>query len=177
MIIAANKSDLDGAKKNIDNMKKKYPDLLIIPCSADSELALREAAKAELINYVPGSDNFEIKKELTDKQKTALKSIKENVLDVYGKTGVQEILDKAVFDLLDYIAIFPASPNKLQDSEGKILPDCFLLPKGSTALDFAYSLHTDIGDNFIKAIDARTGKAVGKDYELKHRDALEIATK
>ena len=56
-------------------------------------------------------------------------------------------------------------------------PDCFLLKKGSTALDFAYSLHTDIGDNFIKAIDARTGKAVGKDHILKHRDALEIITK
>ena len=37
------------------------------------------------------------------------------------------------------------------DSKGNILPDCYLLREGSTALDFAYSLHTDIGKNFIKA--------------------------
>ena len=76
-----------------------------------------------------------------------------------------------------FLNIVPASPNKLADSKGNILPDCFLLPEGSTALDFAFSLHTDIGKNFVKAIDAKTGKAVGKDHVLKHRDALEIAVR
>jgi hypothetical protein len=57
------------------------------------------------------------------------------------------------------------------------LPDCFLLPSGSTALDFAYYLHTDFGKNFIKAINAKDKKVLGKDYKLKHRDALEILTK
>ena len=94
-----------------------------------------------------------------------------------GSTGVQDILNYAVFELLSYIAVFPASANKLADSKGNILPDCFLLPPGSTAVDFAYYLHTDFGDNFIKAIDARTKKAVGKDYVLKNRDALEIVTR
>ncbi len=70
--------------------------------------------------------------------------------------------------------MFPASANKLSDSKGNVLPDCFLLPEGSTALDFAYFLHTDFGKNFIKAIDARTKRALGKNYVLKHRDALEI---
>ncbi|MEK6872902.1 MAG: TGS domain-containing protein, partial [Nanoarchaeota archaeon] len=79
--------------------------------------------------------------------------------------------------LLKYVSIFPASANKLSDSEGNILPDCFLLPPDSTALDFAYTIHTDLGKNFIKAIDARTKKAVGKDYRLKNRDALEIVTR
>ena len=55
------------------------------------------------------------------------------------------------------------------------MPDCFLLPEGSTALDFAFFLHTDFGKNFIKAIDARSKKALGKDYKLKHRDALHAA--
>jgi len=41
-------------------------------------------------------------------------------------------------------------------------------------LDFAFFLHTDFGNNFIKAIDARTKRALGKDYKLKNRDALEI---
>ena len=176
MIIVANKIDLNNSKENYERLKKEFPDLMIVPCSADSELALREAAKAELIEYIPGENNFKIKGNLTEKQEQALKKIKKNVLDVYGNTGVQEVLNSAVFKLLKYSAIFPAG-SKLKDSKGKVLPDCFLLPEGSTALDFAYFLHTDIGNGFIKAIDVRTKRALGKNYELKNRDALEIITK
>jgi hypothetical protein len=177
MIIAANKVDTLKGKENYEKIKDKFSDLIIIPCSADSELALRQAEKAGLIDYIPGENKFKIKKELEGKQKQALDKIQENVLDNFNSTGVQKILNSAVFDLLKYIAIFPASANKLKDSKGNILPDCFLLPDSSTALDFAYFLHTDFGNNFIKAIDARTKRALGKSYELKHRDALEIITR
>jgi hypothetical protein len=176
-IIAANKIDLEKSNANYQFLKMKFPGLIIIPCSADSELALREATKLELIDYVPGERNFEIKKEINDAQKAALSKIKENVLDKFKEgTGVQEILNHAIFNLLKYIAIFPAGANKLADSKGRILPDCFLLPPGSTALDFAYFLHTDFGNNFVKAIDAKTKKIISKNYELKHGDALEIVT-
>ena len=177
LIIAANKADLPGAQENIKRMQDEFPDELIYPCSADSELALREAAKANLIEYIPGDEKFIIKGKLSDKQKSALDKIQKKVLDVFEGTGVQEILNLAIFDLLKYIAVFPASANKLGDSKGNILPDCFLLPQGSTALDFAFFLHTDFGKGFIKAIDARTKVARGKEYELKHRDALEIVTR
>ena len=177
MIIVVNKCDHPNAKKNMDKLEKDFPDKLIYPCSADSELALREAAKAELIDYIPGNGSFSIKGDLTEKQKIALENIQKKVLDVYGGTGVQEVLNLAVFELLKYIAIFPAGATKLADSKGNVLPDCFLLPGDSTALDFAYYLHTDFGKNFIKAIDARTKKILGKDYKLKHRDALEIVTR
>ncbi len=177
MIIAANKIDTPNGKENYGKLKKDFPDLTIIPCSADSELALREATKFDLINYTPGERDFEMKGKLTEKQKEALDKIKKNVLNVYETgTGVQAILNYAVFNLLGYLAIFPAGASKLADSKGKILPDCFLLPPGSTALDFAYFLHTDFGKNFIRAIDARTKKVLGKDYKLKNRDALEIIT-
>lgn len=178
MIIAANKCDDEQALKNIENMKKRFSDYLIIPCSADSELALRQAAKAGLIGYIPGEKEFKILKDLSEKQKEALENIKTNVLEQFEfGTGVQHVLNSAVFDLLKYIAVFPGSANKLGDSKGNILPDCFLLPDGSTTLDFAYYLHTDFGKNFIKAIDARTKMAWGKDHKLKHRDALEIVTR
>jgi ribosome-binding ATPase YchF (GTP1/OBG family) len=178
MIIAANKCDFPESDLNIKKLKEKFPDYLIVPCSGDSELALRQASKAGMIEYIPGERGFKLKKELNPKQLEALENIRKNVLEKYEfGTGVQEVLDKAVFQLLKYIAIFPAGVNKLADSKGNILPDCYLLPEGSSALDFAFSLHTDIGKNFVKAIDARTGRAVGKDYKLKHRDALEIATK
>jgi hypothetical protein len=184
MIIVLNKVDTEKGKENYLKIKEKFKDLRIIPCSADSELALREAAKHKLIDYIPGEKDFKIKSNLNEntlkgtRQKQALEKIKKNVLDKFEfGTGVQEVLNKAIFDLLGYIAIFPASANKLGDSKGNILPDCFLLPPKSTALDFAYFLHTDFGKNFIKAIEKKKKKAIGKKYELKNRDALEIVTR
>ena len=177
MIIAANKCDRPSASENLKNLKKDYPEVIIIPCSADSELALREASNHGLIDYVPGSKDFKIIGNLNSKQRGALEAIRENVLKVYGSTGVQEVLDKTVFGLLKYIAVFPAGAHKLADSKGNILPDCFLVPNGSTALDFAAAIHTDLAKNFIKAIDCRTSRAVGKEYKVKHRDGLEIITR
>jgi len=178
MIIAANKSDTEKGEENYKKLKEKFPDLIIIPCSADSELALKEATKSGLIEYIPGEKDFTLIGNLNEKQKYALDKIKKKVLEKFDMgTGVQAVLNYAIFDLLKYIAVFPAGATKLADSKGNILPDCFLLPQGSTALDFAYFLHTDFGDNFIKAIDARTKRALGKNYVLKHRDALEIVVK
>ncbi|MGV8152479.1 MAG: redox-regulated ATPase YchF [Candidatus Nanoarchaeia archaeon] len=177
MIIAANKIDRPDSAKNLENIKKEFPLLLIVPCSADSELALRQANNAGLIEYLPGEKEFSLKKDLNERQKSALDLIKKNVLDVYGSTGVQQVLNAVVFDLLKYIAIFPAGANKLADSKGNILPDCFLLPDGSTALDFAAAVHSDLAKNFIKAIDVRTKQAVGKEHKLKHRDGIEIITR
>ena len=79
-------------------------------------------------------------------------------------------------DVLKYVAIFPAG-DKLADSKGNVLPDCYLMKQGSTALDFAFRLHTDIGNGFVKAVHVKTKQAVGKDYVLKHLDGLEIMTK
>jgi ribosome-binding ATPase YchF (GTP1/OBG family) len=179
MIIAANKIDKSSGAEWYEKIKKEFPDLIIIPCSADSELSLRQAAKAGMIDYVPGQKDFVIHEgKLNEKQKQALTSIKENILSKYDDgTGVQEILDSAVFKLLKYIAVFPAGAHKLADSKGNILPDCFLVPHGTTALDFAFRLHTDLGNNFIKAINARTKQTVGKDHILKHRDGIEIITR
>ncbi len=174
MIIAANKMDRPNSKKNLEKMEKEfaYP---IVPCFADGELALREADKYGLIDYIPGEKDFMIKGNLNEKQKEALGKIKD-YLNEYQFTGIQEVLNEVVFEILNYIAVFPAG-EKLVDSKGRVLPDCFLMRKGSTALDFAFRLHSDIGKNFVKAIDIRTKKAVGKDYVLKHRDGLEIMTK
>ena len=178
ILVACNKIDIPGAYENYKRLKEKFPGMILVPCSAESELALREAAKHGLISYVPGENSFAVKDEsrLNEKQKKALDFIKISILEKYKTTGVQEVLDRAVFELLGYKAIFPGGLNKLQDQHGNVLPDCFLLPANSTALDFAYKLHTDIGNNFVKAIDVKTRKPVGKEYLLKHRDVIEIAT-
>ena len=174
MIIACNKIDVPNAEKNYKRLIKKYPDLIAIKCSSEIELALREAAKKELIKYIPGESSFKILKKLPEKQKKAMEFIKK-FLDKHKTTGVQEILNKIIFDILDYIAVFPGG-EKLADKDGNVLPDCFLLKKDSTALDFAAEVHTDLAKKFIKAIDFRTKKAIGKEHKLKHRDAIEIIT-
>ncbi len=176
ILIAANKCDIPGALENVERMKKEFPDLEIIPCSAESELALKRASKENIIDYVPGDNDFKIinKDRLNEKQEQALNYIRENILKKLGSTGVQQTINIAVFKLLDYIAVFPGGVNKLEDSKGNVLPDCFLLKDGSTALDFAYALHTDFGKNFVKAIDVKTKIYVGKEHKLKHRDIIEI---
>lgn len=180
IIIAANKIDISTAQKNLDISRENFSDYLIIGCSAESELALKEASKKGLIKYIPGEGSFEILKDglegLNEKQLNALEFIKENVLQKFGSTGVQSIMNSAVFDVLKYIAIFPGGINKLEDQHGNVLPDCFLLPPNSTALDFAFKIHTDLGEKFIKAIDVKTKRAVGKDHKLQNLDVVEIVT-
>jgi len=178
MLIACNKIDVEGAYGNFERIKKEFPDYIMAPCSADFELALREASKHGLIKYIPGEKDFEAadNSKLNEKQAQALNTIKKRILEKFGTTGVQEVLDKAVFELLKYIAIFPAGVGKLKDQHGNVLPDCFLMPPKTTALDFAFKLHTDIGNHFVKAIDVKTKRPVGKEYILKHRDMMEIAT-
>lgn len=177
MIIAANKADVPVAKENLKGLQERFPERMIIPCSAESELVLKSAAKKELIHYVPGDGMFSYVGSITDAQKNALDFIDKNILQQYGSTGVQKVLDSVVLDVLKYIAIFPGGVNKLEDKDGRCMPDCFFMKEGSTALDFAYKIHQDLGENFIKAINVRTRVVVGKDYILKHRDVIEIKTK
>ena len=179
MIIAANKIDIEGAEKYFKELKEKYPEHIIIASSAQAEIALREAHKKELIQYIPGENNFKIinEQKLNSNQKQALEYIKTQVLDKFNSTGVQDILNQGVFNLLKYMAIFPGGMNKLEDKDGNRLPDCFLMKSGSTALDFAYRIHQDIGNNFIKAFDVKTRMVIGRDHKLKNRDVIEIATR
>ena len=176
IIIVANKMDKKTSGKNVEKLKKKFPKSLVVPCSAESEYALKMAAKSELIDYIPGEKSFSIKGELSEEQKEGLESVTK-LLKEYGSTGVQDALDKAVFKFLKYIAIFPGGVSKLEDSQGNVLPDCFLLPPGSTALDFAFKIHSDIGENFIKAMDVKNKRVVGKEHKLKHEDIVEIITR
>ena len=178
MLIAANKIDIEEAEKNYQRLKEKYPNYIVIPCSGDYEIALRSLAKKEIIEYQPGEGQFKVKDDskLNSAQKHGLEKIKK-FLDKFGSTGVQEVLNTAVFKLLKYKAIFPGGVSKLEDSQGRVLPDCFLMPEKATAIDFAFKLHTDFGNNFVKAIDVKTKLPVGRDHILKHRDVVEIMSR
>jgi ribosome-binding ATPase YchF (GTP1/OBG family) len=176
MVIAANKMDLPSAEEHLKRIREEFPDYMVLPCSGDSELSLKQAHKAGLIHYLSGDAKFEILEGANDKQREALEFIQKNVLDKYEGTGVQKIVNSVLFDLLKYISVFPGGVNNLTDKDGNVLPDCFLIPEGSTALDFAFRIHTDIGKGFIRAVDVKKKQTVGKDHQLKHRDVIEIIT-
>lgn len=178
MIIAANKCDIlleDRLfEKKINILKSKFKNYKIIPVMSEYEYNLKKASKNLIIDYLPGQNNFTIinKEKLSKVQQDGLKIIKEGI-EIIGNTGVQEVIDFAVFKLLEMIAVFPGGV-KLEDKKGNVIPDCFLMKKNTTALDFAYRLHTDFGKNFIKAIDIKTKMMVGKEHKLKTGDIIEI---
>ncbi len=178
MVIACNKIDVPGADGNFERLKQEFSHLALLPCSAESELALREAAKHGMIDYLPGDKDFAIThpEKLSERQRKGLEFIRANILERLGSTGVQQVINAAIFDVLKHVAIFPGGVGKLADSEGRVMPDCFLMPGKTTALDFAFKLHTDFGKYFIRAIDVRTKRPVGKDHLLKNRDVIEIVS-
>lgn len=179
LVIAANKIDLPAAKANVEKLKKEFPNHLIVPCSAESELALREAAKSELIKYIPGDGKSEILKseKLNAQQKKALDFVKEKILGVWNTTGIQTCLNSAVLDFLKFIAVFPVeNAAKVSDQKGNVLPDAHLLPQNSTAYDLAAKIHTDLAKNFVAAIDVKTKRKIGRDSALKNLDVIEIMT-
>jgi len=173
MVIAANKAD-----KAPDELIKRLLSLdeTVIPTSAYYELALRLASKNGYIKYLPGDEDFEVLKPLNEKQKRLLDDIRA-FMKKYGGTGVQKAINTLVFDVLGYIVVYPVEDeNKFTDSKGNVLPDAFLVKKGTTVRELAYKIHTEIGESFIYAIDAKRKVRIGEDYELKHNDVVKIVS-
>jgi len=175
MVIAANKMDTEAARENFAEVTADpdYDHLTFVPVSAHAEKALKTGNEKGALEYVPGDDDFEITADLPAEKADALAEIREFV-GAYGGTGVQTALETALFDVLDAIAVFPGAESPQDD--GSFLQDCFVLPDGTTAEDFAYFLHSDIGEGFLHAHDVRSGRQVGADRELDHRDVIEITT-
>jgi ribosome-binding ATPase YchF (GTP1/OBG family) len=174
IIIAANKCDI-APPENIKRLQE-LKDYIVIPTCAEAELALRRASNATLIDYKLGSETFEILAEskLNEKQIHGLEQIKE-ILGKHHGTGVQQIIEEAVFKLLDRIVVYPVEDeHKLTDHDGNVLPDVYLMPRGATTKDLAFKVHTDLGEKFIRAVDARTKRVIGADHELKDNDIIKI---
>ncbi|MCS7116268.1 MAG: redox-regulated ATPase YchF [Nitrososphaerales archaeon] len=174
-LIAANKADISISAQNIRRMKNLGR--LVIPCASEAELLLRRAAEKRLIKYIPGDSDFEILEptKLTPEQRRALDLVRSKVLKVWGNTGVQQCINAAYFELLQSIVVYPVEDeNKLSDKKGNVLPDAYVVRKGSTARDLAYMIHTELGDTFLYAIDVKRGVRVGANYELKDNDVIKI---
>ncbi len=177
LLIVANKIDLPTAQANVERMKKL--EYIVIPCSAEAELVLRRAAEKQLIDYKPGDKDFKIthSEKLSAGQIRALEQVKEKILQTNGSTGVQEAINTAYLKLLDMITVYPVEDlEHLSDHNGRVLPDTYLVPKGTTAHQFAYVIHTELGESFLYAVNARDKRRIGEDTILKDRDVISIVS-
>jgi hypothetical protein len=174
-LIAANKIDLPYSKKNLERLSKL--NYIVIPCCAEAELALKRATEKRLIEYVPGDNTYKIidSEKITKNQISALETIRKEILIKYGSTGIQQAINNVYFNLLNMITVYPVEDlEHLSDHNGRVLPDVYLVPYGTTAKQFAYLIHTELGENFIYAIDAREKRRIGEDAILKDQDVISI---
>ena len=174
IVIVANKIDIPIAEENYERMREAGIDA--VPASALAELALIKYTEKGIIKYVRGSDHFEILKPnvLSDRERKLFAKIEE-LLDKWKGTGVQKAINKAVFEVGQMIAVYPVEdPSKLSDKKGNVLPDVFLVKRGTTVKEFAALIHTDLAKTFLYAIDVRTKKKLSEDYVLKDRDVIKI---
>ena len=75
------------------------------------------------------------------------------------------------------IPVFPVEDaNKLTDHQGQVLPDVFLVQEGTMARGLAYKIHSDLGEGFLYAVNARTGQKIADDYILRERDIIKIVS-
>jgi hypothetical protein len=177
LIVAANKADRDGAEINVERLEEAG--YKVVPTCAEAELALRRGAEAGLVEYTPGDTDFTIKdpEKLNEAQIKALERIRERVFDKWGSTGLQEALNQSFFNLLNMIIIYPVEDSdKLTDHQGHVLPDCYLVPRGTTAKQFAGEIHSDLQEGFLFAVDARSKKRLGDSYILDDNDVIQIVS-
>ncbi|HSG74112.1 MAG TPA: redox-regulated ATPase YchF, partial [Nitrosopumilaceae archaeon] len=162
ILIAANKADLCKDLEIVEKIKK---DTRVVPCSAETELLLRKATKAGLVDYIPGDNSFKIKEgiEISPQQQKALDLVK-SVFSKINSTGIQEVLNSIVFDVLKLIVVYPVEDDtKLCNKDGEVLPDARLLPINSTAKNLAETVHADLAKGFLHAIDVKTKQRIGAD--------------
>ncbi|USZ71768.1 redox-regulated ATPase YchF [Natronosalvus halobius] len=173
IVVAANKIDV-APEENVDRLLDL--DKPVIPTSAEGERALRNAAEGELIDYDPGDADFEITGDVSDAQRDALEGL-QDTMSRWDGTGVQGALDYAVYELLEHLTAYPVQDAaKWSDGSGNVLPDAFLLPHGSTPVDLAYAVHSDIGDGYLHAVDARSSREISDSYELEEGDVIKIVS-
>ncbi|QQG49428.1 MAG: redox-regulated ATPase YchF [archaeon] len=176
-LVAANKADLPSAQGNVE--KLKATGRKVVPCASEAELLLRKAAEHGLVRYAAGDGTFSVDdpSKLSPAQSGALKMVDERVLKVYGGTGVQTAINEAFFSLLKAIVVFPVEDEtKFSDKAGNVLPDAFVMKGGSTALDLARAVHTELAESFLYAVNARDGRRLAADHRLENRDVIRIVS-
>ncbi|MFP3949804.1 MAG: redox-regulated ATPase YchF [Candidatus Micrarchaeia archaeon] len=173
ILVVLNKFD---QAQNPEGLLTEFSALEAVPVSSLFELTLKKADFSGVIDYLPGSHSFKTK-EVSPQQEKALEKIS-SYLEKQGNTGVQQAIERLVYGRLSRIVVFPVEDESAwADQKGNILPNAFLMPRGSTPLDLAERVHTDIAEGFVAALDARKKIRLAKDYQLKDCDIIKIFSK
>jgi len=139
--------------------------------SAEYELLIEKAYNNGYIS----SDAIDFT--FTDKSGEAQKTVLNRIKEKYRNGDIMRFYDvlTSIIKSLGYIVVYPVlDETKWEDKNGNVLPDAYLMKDGDTALDMAYKIHTDIGKNFIRAVNGRTKRVIGKDYKLLNNDVIKI---
>ena len=172
IVICANKVDL-APSANIADLQTETDAVLT---AAIAERTLRRGVEAGVVEYRPGDDEFQITGEVDAQQRAGLDAIAD-LLAQHGSTGVQETIDRAVYGRLDLITAYPVqNETRWTDASGQMLPDALLLPAGSTPRDLAYAVHSDIGEGYLYAIDARSQRRIGEATALEEGAVIKIVS-
>jgi len=178
IIIIANKVDKPKSEEIFGKLSKIYKN--VIPCSALAELWLRKFAEKGIIEYFPGDSHFKIldKKSLSSQEFDALKNIEEKILKKFGSSGIQKILNYAVFNVLKQIVVYPVYDlNTFSDKDGNVLPDAHLIGSGTKLKEFVdEKIHSDLAKNFIYGINGKTKLRLGESYILQNHDVVRIVS-
>ena len=179
--VAANKADLamSGSWAPLAEMIGSDGGVLVAT-SAEAELALSRASQAGLIERSPGESEFEITQEgeerLSQAQRKALAAISESL--VWDGGGLVGLLSEVVFGTLSRRVAYPVQDEThWVDGDGNTLPDALLVEQGTTAKGLAYAVHSDLGDGFIRAVDARSSRVIGAEHEVQDGDVISIYAK
>ena len=178
------------AANKADNMEHFGPEFeaevesnggTVVFTSAEAELALRRASSSGMISYQLGDSDFELTKDgeekLSGKQRAALSSIS-STLSSWDGGGLVGLLSEVVFGQLSRIVAYPVQDEThWVDGDGKPLPDAILIQRGTTAKGLAFEVHSDLGEGFVRAIDARSGRVIGAEHELVDGDVVSIQAK
>ena len=177
-LVAANKCDR-SSEEVASTFAGKVDPIPSVPTSAEAELTLRRAARAGLVDYAPGDAEFTVRDpgRLSAGQQKALDEVR-GILTRWRSTGVQAALETMVYSRLHQIVVYPVEDeNHWTDSRGRVLPDALLVPAGTPASEVAFRVHTDLGRNFVRAIDGRTHRALAADHAVEPNSVIRIVAR
>ncbi|MFW9914899.1 MAG: redox-regulated ATPase YchF [Candidatus Thorarchaeota archaeon] len=178
-IHAANKIDRPSSKPNLEKLIQVHGEERIIPTSAAVEVFLQKASEKNAIEYNSKIGSLKILDDtkLNPQELNVIQKAKMEILEPYGSTGVLKTLNTATFGALKLIVVYPvADTTKFSDHDGRVLPDAFLVPEGTTAKGFAEIIHQDLAKSFIHAIDAKTKRRLAESHELNNNDVIRIVS-
>jgi small GTP-binding protein len=172
IVPVGNKVDA-ASDDTITRLRSLYPEIMFT--SGGQELAISKAIENGIVEG--RSIPFRVSSKANEAQRKGLAMV-ETVMRKEYYSSPQQILTKVVLSKLGLIFVYPVyDESHWTDKEGNVLPDCFLVPKGTTAIDLAFKVHTEIGNGFIKAIDCRKKRIIARDHELQDSDVISIVSK